>query len=197
MRLFEIQKKVRLGDYSIKPTNAQELEAFVKKNCQPWLSQVSDRVGPVYRGFRVKRYRPVNARAFTKRVRKRRNPLHSDRPMHNKFNNAIKKCGLKANRTNSVFVTSDFATAERYGKPYVVMPIGHFNYTWSERVNDWFVNFNNFYNPENPCQYMKGDDGSLEQAILSGHEIMISCEEIVAMEDELYSQLFSITRPNT
>lgn len=115
---------------------AQKLADYLKDNCSPWLQQTNNGDLVVYRGFnddsRIKK-----APAFIKAVRQNRKPRDSYLSDHNYFNEVIRRCGKKANRSNSVFVSGSMQEAEHYGFVYIVIPIGDFNYTWSTKFSDW------------------------------------------------------------
>lgn len=57
------------------------------------------------------------------------------------FDIALTKLGHKALRSNSIFVTSAFETAERYGTPYYIFPVNGYDYTWT-KWRDIVLNIN-------------------------------------------------------
>ena len=113
--------------------HGKQVASFIKQKCAPWLKETQNGKRVLYRGFRHIDI-PM---AFTKKVRKRRDPKDSPKEKHNAFNLMIKKCGKKANRTNSLFATGDKYDAEEYGVTYIIFPIGNFAYTWHEDHRDW------------------------------------------------------------
>lgn len=70
-------------------------------------------------------------------VNQTRLPKDSASMQHNFFNYIIQLADKVANRSNSAFVTGDVDFATRYGRSYVFLPIGNFNYTWMLHNKDW------------------------------------------------------------
>jgi len=71
--------------------------------------------------------------------------------------NYIKARGFVANRYNSTFVTSDAGRDSGYGRVYVVMPIGNFNYTWSKQITDLYDDITNSQAWNNKFNLKMGD----------------------------------------
>ncbi len=110
----------------------------VKKRCGPWLSQTHNGSKWVYRG--VKHFDGINELVcFVKETRVDRQPMTTDSTRHQLFNEFIQHEGGVANRTNSLFCTSNIEEADSYGTPFVLIPIGKFNYTWSPVWEDWTI----------------------------------------------------------
>ena len=104
---------------------------YINKNCSQWYQESKGK--PLYRGFDST---GINL-AFTKKVRKDRNPKDSKKRDHIAFNMLIKQCGKVANRSNALFASGDQYVASEYGKVYVIFPIGNYNYTWHTQHDDW------------------------------------------------------------
>lgn len=154
MKLFNLFEDPRFSaiDFDAEESNTQEAEFkknilkqihavyfMIKKQCQPWLKQRTSQ--PVYRGFRTA---SPGKMAFIRKVRHDRNPKDSDLKLHQMFDFFIDELGLTANRTNSMFTSGSLPVASSYGPPYVLFPVGNFNYTWSEYMNDWYSQNSNF-----------------------------------------------------
>jgi hypothetical protein len=112
---------------------ANQLVAYIKQNCKPWLVESKKGLNYVYRGFSGN---PRNL-AFLKDVRQNRRPRDSGRKQHEVMDFMITACGKVANRSNSIFTTSDISTATEYGTAYVAIPVGNFHYTWHVDLDDW------------------------------------------------------------
>lgn len=119
----------------------EELAKFAVQNCQPYLDATS-RGYVLYRGFASLDSLDNDALAFTKPVRVDRVPRDTREPVHELFDKIIKMCGKVANRSNSLFTTSNKGVSSVYGAPYVILPIGQFNYTWHEYFVDWSTQSN-------------------------------------------------------
>jgi hypothetical protein len=128
---------VKYLEKGVTPESAGKAIAdIIKDECQEWLGSTGGNI--VYRGTNY------SAIAYRRAVRSDREPKDSPEVFHDLFNKFIARAGGVANRTNSLFVTGDYGDAEGYGHPYVVFPVGHFNYTWNEKWGDlYFDLFNN------------------------------------------------------
>jgi len=111
---------------------AQKIAMFAKKNCAPWLAATKNGSQYVYRGISDR-----GGLAFTKKTREDRRPKDTGKVRHDAFNAAITAAGGIANRSNSLFCTSSKGTAGEYGRIYVLLPVGKFNYTWGAEWEDW------------------------------------------------------------
>lgn len=114
------------------PAMSQKIVTFAKTFCQPWLSQTDNGKMIVYRGMN-KEHEP----AFVKKTRRDRRPLSSVDFWHNAYQAILQTMNSPATRTNSLFCTGKLSDTTLYGKSYVVIPIGHFNYSWSPVWSDW------------------------------------------------------------
>lgn len=111
----------------------EKLNVFIQKNCQPWLSQTDSGSYVAYRGIKeVDKYK-----AFVQKTRPDREPTDTEPGRHRIFNILLNYANSPANRSNSIFVTGSKVAASEYGKPFVLLPIGNFNYVWSNRYADW------------------------------------------------------------
>ena len=186
---------------------AELCSEVLRRDCQPWISESG--LWTLLRGA------SVMPDTYTKvKVRQDRKPLDAS-PKFQKFQNLIfHKAGLIANRSNSLFTTGSTDHAKAFGNLCVVFPIGKFNYTWSPNIRDGYEMLDRIYtlpsgktfgsslydkledDTFDPNEYAismqkaleyRGDDGSLVQAIKSGNEIMIHCQEAYLIDREFYS----------
>jgi hypothetical protein len=142
MKLFELvenqykAKEFFSQDNAVKQviSRGKQVAAYIKKNCGDYLSQTKNGNAKLYRGFTNSN----KSMAFTKKVRKDRQPLTSSSEEHDSFNVLIKLGKKKANRSNSLFSTGDEYLAADYGDEYVILPIGKFAYTWHKEYSDWY-----------------------------------------------------------
>lgn len=141
MRIVEILNEYEDNDeyspntISTDHDEVKKIADFVRENCGEWLSQTKDGRHFVYRGFsNMRRY---DATAFRKKLRQDRKPLDSGDARHDMMNFLIKYGNKSANRTNSMFVVGSAAKARVYGKAFITIPIGAFNYTWHQDYHDW------------------------------------------------------------
>jgi hypothetical protein len=125
MRLFELTDQVPTRD---------NLEAFIEKNCVPFLKQNPNYENlPLYRGINVDKDIMISPGSMVDRK-----PKDTPVPIHKAFVTAFKQAGIHANRSNSIFCTGDSFQASQYGVIYEVYPIGNFIFSWSPKVFDLF-----------------------------------------------------------
>lgn len=185
------KSKMNEGQLSIE---SKEMVELIRRDCKPWLEQSAGNL--VYRGMKNK------ARFIKKKVRKDRRPLASPKLLHNYVEDKMKKMRLNARRTNSVFVSGSLAVAHgyggTYGGPYVIFPIGNFDFTWSPVMDDLFNYLPRFWQDKpSPDQYEILDsrigkyiDHDLIGAIKSWNEIMVKCDSYYAVEYSWYNTFF-------
>lgn len=101
---------------------------------------------------------------------------------------------------NGLFVTGNNNTAQSYGKPYAVFPIGKFDYIWNENVNDFTTDAADYIIQEFEAAAERGDDmwvdemakvmrdfgpytdsTGMTKALAIGGEIMVWCESYYYM----------------
>lgn len=110
----------------------QKIANFIKKNAQPYLSQINPKRFILYRGLDYT-MKPV----FIQGMPKDRKPKDTERFRHDSFNAMIAAVGGYANRSNSIFATRSEDQASSYGDVYAVIPLGNFRYTYAPRWYDW------------------------------------------------------------
>lgn len=78
----------------------------------------------------------ANEKIFVKNIRQNRQPKDIDYISHKALDSFFKEIfGVEA-RSKSIFITKDINTANYYGSPYLVYPIGKYKYIWSPIVRD-------------------------------------------------------------
>ena len=203
MKIYEIDYKPQKIDMNVDNFRGRELNEYIKKNCKQWLAATSGThpSSPSMTGNMI--YRGVSSKKpyFMQSVRSDRIPKDSSMEVHDAFQGAIRSAGKKANRANSIFVTGNYRYAATHGEIYAVFPMGNFYYTWHPDHHDWTsdwmdgdleiwgdtpfpVGLKMFENT------IKGDDGSLNDAIDSGNEIMIHCRKAVYISYEISRELY-------
>jgi hypothetical protein len=136
---------------------AQKVAAFMQQKCQPWLQGTKNGQLYIYRGVSDR-----GGLAFTKKAREDRRPKDTEPTRHKAFNAAIEAAGGVANRSNSLFCGSR-SQASSYGKVYILVPVGKFNFTWSPKWHDWTGDAENYQLKELLKPAAK--DNTLEQQI--------------------------------
>lgn len=147
---------MRLYEISTIQNSADKLAIFIRANAQDWLRESNGGTFQAYRGLTTRSLPPANndldgilepdvlagAAAFTGVGAKvNRRPLDTSAMRTAAFNGMIRAVGGVADRSNSIFAAGKKAQAASYGKPYCVIPLGPFHYTWSPVHHDWTTSF--------------------------------------------------------
>ncbi len=123
------------------------------RDCKKWLTETN--CFPVYRGMFHERDKrsieqllphsqsidhksevDISESIFMLKVNKQRKPTDSPQWLHDALNENIEaKTGI-AFRSKSVFVVPSADIASNYGMPYIVFPIGDYDYAWSTILLD-------------------------------------------------------------
>lgn len=157
---------------------AEHTVAQLKQRCAPWMRDSSSLNKYVF----LRGYGDAKGFAFERATRTDRNPRDSSREMHNGMNAEIEAAGLTANRSNSVFVTSDGEAAESYsttGATYIVVPVGDYSYTWSPDVADATLE----WSPDEGTTWMGTD---IQKAAQMGHEVMIQSSATINIRSSFF-----------
>ena len=116
----------------------ENIRNFVVENCQPFIKEIggiqniTSKV--MYRGTNVRSDYTIIVPAYTNRK-----PANTSAVLHKAFSSAMDQLGIKARRDNSLFVTSVYSDAGLYGREYVVIPIGDFSFSWSNAIDDFYL----------------------------------------------------------
>lgn len=128
-----IEKKIQTLKAQIekeKPKAAGEFIKFWNKTIVPNCSEILT----VYNSTKKVLYRGSSrapSTAFVGRSLENREPKDSNKSAQELFDTALTALGIKALRRNSIFATADFTRAERYGVPYIILPVNGFNFSYT------------------------------------------------------------------
>jgi hypothetical protein len=112
-------------------------------------------------------------------------------------------------RSEATFATGSETESKQYGFPYVFIPIGDFDFCWSDTIDDLFsavdimltdTGFGStFHYDEDDIKKMTpqliemlqtyGVNGSLQAARASMHEVLFNCEKYYLLPPALYYEL--------
>ena len=174
------------------------------QECQPFLQQINNQPYKhmILRGMKDLSYPghglPDDAGIKTTRLDDRV-PNDTPEEIHNLANEYFTQKHGHPYR-NGLFVTGYEMTAEAYGKPYAVFPIGKFDFIWNENISDFttdvadyvmqdieeFAERGDGFWPEDLGKSMRmfgpyTENNGMIKAIENGGEIMIWCQEYYYM----------------
>jgi len=189
----------------------------IKNECQPWLRETQNLSVTAYRGLK-KAGMDLDRNGYrVASIRQDRKPSDTPLAVHEYYNETIQKAGKVANRSNSLFVTSNKSALlydpDMFGdfnEVVVTIPMGEFNYTWSTLFKDAFhyyeknarLYFNIMDNTFSPPSGLtdklvnswQGDDGTLMRGLRSLGEVMIHAEEAFYIKRQLYAKVKKVLR---
>ena len=148
MRLFEFdQNEVNTAG------KIERLAEMIAKDCQPYLNLIHfpqrDRSGIPFLLYRGMHQNDVPADILTPAtVRKDRKPLDTNKLSSEIVDDWLFNLVKWRPRSAGLFVTSITRNARDYGVPYLVFPIGPFDYLWSPVISDMMVAVNTITGPK-------------------------------------------------
>lgn len=122
------------ADFNQQQKEIVQLANTIKTQCSDFLNEMKAANKFMYRGRSNS-----SLTAFRSTTPKNRYTKDSDQAETKKFNELLTSLGLSANRSNSIFVTSDKKHAQHYGNLYMIFPKNTAQYTWSSEFKDLIV----------------------------------------------------------
>lgn len=165
-----------------------EFISHVNKNCSPWLKKSGG--AHIYRG--MKGFSDEIYLNF--KVRKDRKPRETSAEITKKLDLAFHKNFKIKTQTQCIFISGEHGHASLFGHPYIVFPVGKFNFIWSSKIKD--LNFDEatkeykkFKTQEEYDKWVKKyyvKNKNLIKAINSENEIMVECDSYCAISYNFY-----------
>lgn len=115
---------------------SENIETFwdeIESNCSDIFKLMYDTKECLYRGASGK---PEYFKAVPRENRSPRDSNHEGQIVYDFY---LDKLGIKAKRSNSIFVTNDFNHAKDFGSVYVIFPVDGFSYSWSQTESDIII----------------------------------------------------------
>lgn len=141
----------------------EEFDQFIsdiKRDCSQFINNPTVRKNYLKNGKFLLRGVSLNniPRFIGKQIRKDRTPRDSSNEYHKMMNDVFnKKFGIDL-RSNSLFATVDFSTAEEYGTLVILFPVNNSRYFFSKKVDDLFSDFSNRFRLSSKLSRAFGDD---------------------------------------
>lgn len=200
MKITEIEageKEPIPAGSSFEPAFIEHIVPLLKKDCRQSIKTILGVQKFLYRGLHGR-----HPDAFIGRSRENRRPSSSPAFFQDNIDAAFSMAGFSANRSNSIYATSDIQDASIYAVPAknlcYIFPKDGFNFTWSPEINDLFAVSSNIFTDDDGYslngEFQYNDQRTnipllelflkrtrytnkfLSAAILSENEIMISGE---------------------
>lgn len=108
-----------------------ELIKYIETNCSDFLKHLKTSKKFLYRGIKgTKKFNPN--KPFVGRSPVNRKPRDSSKLSQEMFDNYLLSKGFTALRSNSIFATSNYTRAWKFGNVYLIFPKNGFSYTWTK-----------------------------------------------------------------
>ena len=186
---------MKLKRYLTESITKQEIIEILEKDCKPFISKM----GKSHLLLRGSRHSNPDITKMT--PRSDRHPMSTspriqeilDQLFENKF-------GWKP-RSSSVFCTTVYNTAQFYGEPNSIWPIGNFKFLWSDTITDMFTRVSDiglFISITSDTTKLEKElkkavntysNKNLPKALNSNSEIMIGCKNYYMVSNEFRSDL--------
>lgn len=140
MRLFEFEDILKQFDAYVDVLPPDVIK-FVKEHCSDFLKDAKQAGEFLYHGDSTK-----SENIFLAKTKEGRRTLNTRSDLQVNFDDAARRQGFTALRSNSLFCVSDKIFAGTYGKVYMVFPLNGFSYTWSPKISDFYNKFYGIYN---------------------------------------------------
>ena len=171
-----------------------KITSQVKRNCQPFLSQV---MTPMWRGLAWQQNKDV---IFgTVETQGYRSPRDTPPIINTYMMSWLKeKSGIPFRQQHTLFGTGSETAARAFGIPFMAFPIGDFEYCWSPNVRDLTDQFHGMTGKSLTANQIATDvydvmDSSdyqfnvgLDQALKSYKEVMIYCKSYYIFDPTTY-----------
>lgn len=119
---------------SIDPNQQQaKITSLIWNDCSEYVKSYRSAKKVLYRGIGREATAP---RIFKASPRTDRRPMSSGAIMQDMYDNYLKKKGITALRSNSIFTSSDKNQADLYGDCYVIFPCNGTPFSWATKVDD-------------------------------------------------------------
>jgi len=152
-KLMEDYNPERFMEDISEESSHEDVIAFIKANCKFILAEIRKTPASLkdynflYRGIK-KSFNKDDSfigdrNYFIGTVRKDRRPKDLSIDLHVLFDNAFEEVfGWKA-RSQGLFTSGHKSDTSSYGRPYVVFPIGQFNFIYSKEITDLYTDLDN------------------------------------------------------
>ena len=186
-----------IAETALDQNTIAETAAILQRDCQPFLSAIDNNIHKfsLYRGIKDG-FRKLEFLSGPHLIPKNRRPVDTDVESHKIIDDWFEKQTGIRYRSNAMFCTGSLSQASEYGDVFLAFPIGHFNFCWSTNYADLYSSLDHidmtdtgadgeeYYDADKEVRQVlhRGNyhnnvgPADFQQAVLSGHETMINCE---------------------
>lgn len=127
-----ISKEKKLAK-SVTPDKAKKILDYINTHCGKYVKDMQATGKLLYRG--IKDDESQSRTAFIGNSRIKRKPKDSNKQASNEFNKILTKLGIEANRSNSIFTTSQSARTGQFGQRYIIFPLDSAKFSWTTEAD--------------------------------------------------------------
>lgn len=128
----------RFNQYINENNQVMEIIENIRKKCKPYLKEYNRYFRNNQFFYQLYSGRNTSTNYMKVKVRKNRTPKDMLPETHNFLDLLFKERFRIKARSESVFCTGNRRVAEKYGKTFVIFPVGKYEILWSDKVNDLY-----------------------------------------------------------
>lgn len=185
---------IKESDYESDYSAEYNLINNIYNKCQPflkeWINSFKNKKLKIWYSGRIGK-----GNVFTGKIRTDRKPMNTSNKYHIPLNKYFKDTYGIEYRSNSIFVTGDYNDANDYGQgsPFLIFPIGNYNYLWSPNIDDLYMHTGVIFSKPLDSKksllssYIHNKD--MNKAILSDNEIMLNGTEYIGARSSIWNDI--------
>jgi len=166
------------------------IEKVLKEQCRPYIIETKASPNFLYRGVDE-----LLTRYIIRKPRMDRRPTDTPVNVSNRVDDMFqKKFGWRP-RSQGVFAVASPELASEYGRPYIFVPLGKYEYLWSPKVEDMYATLKKDLEleVEEFSYYIKTYKSTgLTQALLTDHEVMFKCGSYILIDYDYRDRVLEV-----
>lgn len=136
LEIDDVKKKIEAAKKPVPtkkmPAANAKIVKMIATDCSNYIDEFKKAKKVLFRGIESHTDKPV----FVGRSWDNRQPKDSSASAQKSYDEMLKKLGIKALRSNSIFTTASLSHASNYGKVYAIIPKNSAFYSWSQVYKD-------------------------------------------------------------
>lgn len=147
-----VSKEKKLSK-EVSSEKAAKILDYINSNCSNYVAEMKKAGLLLYRG--IKSDESKDRIAFIGNSRTDRKPKDSNLGASQEFNQIMTELGIEANRSNSIFTTSDTSRSSIYGDQYIIFPLNSAKFSWTSHPD---LILNSYSSNDIWVRYTSGDE---------------------------------------
>jgi hypothetical protein len=147
-----ISKEKKLSK-EVSSDKSKKILDYINTNCGNYVAAMKTAGLLLYRG--IKSDESKDRIAFIGNSRTNRKPKDSNLNASQEFNQIMTELGIEANRSNSIFTTSETSRSNIYGDQYIIFPLNSAKFSWTTQPD---LILNDYSSTDIWARYTSGDE---------------------------------------